>query len=469
MKPIITALLTGCTLPCLFPAAADAAKTGKADRKPNVLFIVADQLRYDMLSCRGNRYLSTPNLDRLVGQGYNFGRTYTANTVSMPSRFGLMTGHYASEVGTRTNSTLFDKDKVLAIARESSLGHLFTAAGYDTRYSGMTNLYGTKDMTEYGFTLCGTDPYDGPMEYAEKFFAGRGDSEKPFFLYLAFMNPHDICYGAGMDPRFPDKLSAKATSTTKIYLEKKDGMDRAEYLAQVPPKPANADPLPILEAKTKVTGTGYRDWNDEQWGLYRWMYCRLIEHVDGQIGRILAAIDRAGLTDNTIIVFTSDHGEHCQSHGLVFKFFALEEAQRVPFIFSGPGIGSKGTDNSALVCNGVDFVPTICDLAGVERPASLCGVSLKPYLTGKGPKPRREYIFAESSCCYQVNDGRYKYTALEYKGNPEMLFDLASDPGETRNLAMAPQYAGVKERLKKALMQRLEARGLPLLDNYVVE
>ncbi len=466
MKPYVSVMLLGCGVSCLAPAAAK--NTPQTDKKPNVLFIVADQFRHDMLSCKGNPWLSTPNLDRLAARGYSFNTTYAVNTVSMPSRFGLMTGHYASEVGIRTNGTLFDKDKVLEIAAESSLGNLFRAAGYRTLYSGMTNLYGTSDMTEYGFELHGTDPYDGPVEYAEKFFAERGGEEQPFFLYLAFMNPHDICYGAGMDPRFPDKLGPKATATTKKYLALKDAMPAAEYEKQIPPPPANTGRLDILEAKAKVTGTGYRDWNDEQWGLYRWMYHRLAEDIDAQIGRVLGALEKAGLDENTLVVFTSDHGEHCQSHGLVFKFFALEEAQRVPLIFAGPGVKSGVMDRKSLVCNGTDFAPTVCDLAGVGRPSDLSGVSLAGLLAGRGGRIARDYIFAESSSCYQINDGRYKFTILEYAGNPEMLFDLKTDPGETRNLAAEPGYAATKAKLKKALLERLASRGLELRSDYVV-
>lgn len=162
-------------------------------------------------------------------------------------------------------------------------------------------------------------------------------ADEPFFLYLSFMNPHDICYGAGFDPRFPNKLRPHQIAATQKYIELRKTLSDEEYHSQVPPVPGNTEPNGAY-AEIKEIGSGSRNWTEEQWAFYRWMYCRLVEDVEQQIGRVLAALEESGLADNTIVVFTSDHGEMNQSHGLVFKSQLLEEATRTPLIISGPKV-----------------------------------------------------------------------------------------------------------------------------------
>lgn len=424
-------------------------------KKPNVLFIMTDQQRYDMLSCAGNRYVSTPSLDKLAENGVRFGRNYCANPVSMPSRFALVTGRYASEIGYTNNSTKPDTLKVLPVARESSVGNILRNAGYQTVYSGYPGFYcGRTNIQDYGFTQNGTDYYDGPANFAEGFFANyKRDEDKPFFLYLSFMNPHDICYGAGFDPRFPD-LRPHQKAATQKYIDLRKTLSDEEYRAQIPPVPANAESNGAY-AEMKEIGSGSRNWTEEQWDFYRWMYCRLVEDVEQQIGRILAALESSGLADNTIVVFTSDHGEMGQSHGLVFKSQLLEEATRTPLIISGPGV-KKGVVDSVNLTSGVDVVPTICDLVGLAVPENLPGKSLKPLLTGKMNKLARDYVIVESSAGYQINDGRYKYTAFAHGDKKESLMDITVDSGEMSDKSSDPAYARQKARLHSLLKKNIK-------------
>lgn len=440
--------------------------------RPNILFIMTDQQSYNMMSCMGNKWLSTPNMDRIASMGYRFDKNYCVNPVCMPSRFSLLTGHYASEVGVKENSSAADISKVKEITSESALGNIFRKAGYDTLYSGKTHLYGTKDVSEYGFELVDKDHYDGPAIFAEKFFAevGKEKQEKPFFLFLSFMNPHDICYKAGMDKRFPDDLPEANTSATKKLLALQKSLSSEEYRKQIPPRTSNIQPINDELPDMVSMSSGWRNWNDDQWDLYNWMYHRLTESVDEQIGRALTALKNSELEENTIIVFTSDHGDMNRAHGLILKNVMFEEAQRVPFIIAGKGIKSNYVDKSTLVCNGLDFLPTICDLAGIEIPKKLSGVSLKPYLTGAGKKPERKYIFTEDFNSYQITDGRYKYTIYELPGNPEILTDLVTNPGETINYSNDPSYSEIKVTLKKELMNNLSQRGLtPLPEDRTIQ
>lgn len=414
---------------------------------------MTDQQRYDMLSCTGNPYVSTPSLDRLAENGVRFERNYCANPVSMPSRFALVTGRYAGEIGYTNNSTKPDTLKVLPAARENSIGNLLRNAGYNTIYSGYPGFYcGRTNMEDYGFTQNGTDYYEGPANVAEEFFANYNAAEdQPFFLYLSFMNPHDICYGAGYDPRFPNELRPHQIAATQKYIDLRKTLNDKEYHAQVPPVPANVEPNGAY-AEMKEIGSGSRDWTPEQWDFYRWMYCRLVEDVEQQIGRILTALDNAGLADNTIVIFTSDHGEMGQSHGLVFKSQLLEEATRTPLIISGPGI-RKGVVDSRNLTSGIDIVPTICELVGIPIPGNLSGRSLKPVLTGNSDKIDRDYIILEASAGHQIVDGRYKYTAFNSGDKTESLMDISTDPGEMSDKISDQAYAAEKERLRSLLMR----------------
>ncbi|MCF8381533.1 MAG: sulfatase-like hydrolase/transferase [Bacteroidales bacterium] len=440
----------------------------KSQNQPNLLFIMTDQQSYNMMSCAGNEWLNTPNIDEIGEKGYRFDITYCANPVSMASRFSLLTGHYASEVGVKENTENYNREKVIEIASRSSLGNIFRKAGYETLYSGKTHLYGTKDVSEYGFTLHGTDPYDGPAIYAEKALAeiGSGSREKPFFMFLSFMNPHDICYKAGWDKRFPDGLDpAKAAETARL-LEVQKALGEAEYKNQIPPRAKNNLAINGEDPEMVIMSSLARDWDEHTWDLYNWMYYRLTESVDAQIGRVLTALKKSGLEDNTIIIFTSDHGEMNGAHGLILKNVMFEEAQRVPFIFAGKGIKTNFVDTTTMVCNGLDLLPTLCDLAGIESPAELPGISLKAFLTDKGEKPVRDYLITEDYNAYQITDKRYKYTIYEIPGNPETLTDLQVNPGETINFINDPAYSEIKALLKKELMENLTDRGLsPLPEN----
>ncbi len=458
-KGLNLALLSLSTLPVL------------AQTKPNVVFIMTDQQTYNMMSCMGNKWLHTPNMDKIATKGYRFENNYCANPVSMPSRFSLLTGHYASEVGVKENTSAYDKDKVKQIISTDALGILFKNAGYETMYSGKTHLYsGTKDITGYGFTLNDQDPYDGPAIYAEKILPELANEKKPFFLFLSFMNPHDICYKAGMDKRFPENLTPENASETKRLIEVQKRLSPEEYKKQIPPAPLNLKPINAEQPDWVSMAAQGREWTDTQWDFYRWMYYRLTESVDSQIGRVLMALEKSGLEENTIIVFTSDHGEMNEAHKLITKNVMFEESQRVPFIFVGKGIKSNYADKTNLTCNGLDFLPTICDLAGIPSPKGLYGISLKPLLTGEVKTLNREYIITEDYNAFQIHDGRYKLTIYELSGNPEMLTDLEANPGETINYANNAVYAEIKSKLKKVLMENLSKRGLtPLKQDRTIQ
>ena len=445
-----------------------------AQTKPNVLYIMTDQQSYNMMSCMGNKWLSTPNMDKIAKMGTRFDHSYCVNPVSQPSRFSLLTGHYASEVGVKQNSPSYNKEAVTAIISKDALGHLFTKAGYDCVYSGKTHLYGTRDVMNYGFKLNSLDPYDGPAIFSEKFLADKSTQKegKPFFMFLSFMNPHDICPGywltKGKSGQDNEKEGASEDPTKYLALQK--AMKDSDYKSQIPPRALNNAPINGENPEMVAMSSQSREWPDNDLDLYSWMYHRLTESVDAQIGRVLTALENSGQLENTIIVFTSDHGDMNGAHGCVTKNTMYEECQRVPFIIAGKGIKSNYIDKTTLVCNGLDLIPTICDLTNVTCSKGLAGVSLKPYLTGEGTKPNRKYIITENFNGYQINDGRYKLSKYELPGNPVILTDIQTNPGETINYANVASYKSIRKSLETELMVSLKQRGLtPLPEDRTIK
>jgi len=183
MRKDIRSLIVPCSALLLCGAAAQA-------KKPNVLFIITDEQSFNMLSCAGNAYLQTPNMDRLARQGYRFEKSYVANPVSMPSRFAIFTGRSAYEIGARNNNDRIDSSKLARILDHDAVGNLFRKAGYETYYTGKVHMYGTSntfeeyhDPTPYGFEW-GVAPgvkggarnwHDGPVKYAQNFLSERKD------------------------------------------------------------------------------------------------------------------------------------------------------------------------------------------------------------------------------------------------------------------------------------------------------
>lgn len=456
-------------------AAIGTSLFAKAEEKqPNVLFIMTDQQNFDMMSCMGNQYLSTPGMDFIAENGYSFTHAYCSNPVSMPSRFSLVTGMPASTVGTKTNVKSTDKtlkQGALQKLASNSMAHAFTNAGYEAVYSGKTHLYG--GSKRYGFDVKTQDPYQKGCDEAVKYLQSRKEDvegEKPFLLFVSLMNPHDICYSAGLDPRYPDNLKATAIEATAKYLELQKSLTPEEYRKQLPPQRPNQDFIitdpndPDMPDPTNLKGSGkvFQDWTEEERDLFRWMYYRLTESVDELIVQVIDALKESGEFENTIVVFTSDHGELLGAHGYSTKSLLVDADQKIPFIFMGPGIQSGVKDGETFVCNGFDLLPTLYDLTGIPIPEYLPGVSLKPYITGEGEKPQRKYIVTESSNAYQISDGVNKLTVYEKEGFPRMFTNIVDDPLELKNQLKEPRYAKTIKTMQAALEQHLKENGLTL-------
>lgn len=416
--------------------------------RPNILFIFTDQQSAPMMSCAGNRYLHTPAMDSLADQGVRFQRAYCTNPMCTPSRFSLMTGRMASEIALRNNQPA----SIPSIPRhilQNGLGWLLRKAGYETAYGGKVHLPKMSPQ-DLGFEYICEDERDGLADACARFISQKRDD--PFFLVASFINPHDICYMAIRDfaetesERRLIETGAAELAALDAALRLPAGVDEDAFFADhCPPLPANyaiqidePEAVRLMQARSPFKRKAREQYDERRWRLHRWAYCRLTERVDRQIGRVLAALRASGQVENTLVVFTSDHGDMDAAHRMEHKTVFYEEAARIPLILAWPGVTvARGVD-AHLVSNGLDLLPTLCDYAGAETPADVAGVSLRPLAEGNPPQSWRAALPVESEIGRMIVTDRYKYMMYDEGMHREQLIDLVADPGETRNAAVDP-------------------------------
>lgn len=426
------------------PAAPLRAAEPPAAR-PNILFIMTDQHTAGALGCAGNPHVQTPHLDRLAARGVRFTRSYVANPLCVPSRasiFSSRTPHCLAIYGNTMDADLQKKGV-------PTMGELFQAAGYETAYAGKWHVHAA--FPAYmgrqipGFTvlpLDGNDPRRGDKRTEQKSpqcdphiaaaairFLGQ-PHRQPFLLTVSLLNPHDICEFGTYEGFRPPRLPTDEAS-----------------LPPPPPNLRDAAPLPAALGEDHARHEGR---TELEWRQYLWVYYRLVESADELIGRILDALERSGLASNTIVVFTSDHGEMLGAHGMVSKQKLYEESVAVPLVISVPG-GPPHVDRRHLV-GGIDLMPTFLDYAGIPAPEALEGRSLRPLIEGR-PVAWREWITAETFGpeARMVRSDRYKYVVFAAGERREQFFDEERDPGETRNLVDDPAVATEVDRHRRLL------------------
>ena len=415
-----------------------APASAKASR-PNVLFLITDQQGLDTLSAYGCPGVHTPHLDRLAASGVSFMQSHSTNPVCSPARSSMFTGRMPSETGVVKNGLPIREDI-------PNMGQLLGQEGYDSVYVGKWHVPQSYTRFIPGFEVIpvgnnghGTLLDRSVSRACEGYLRNRSGSD-PFLMVASFLQPHDICQWTSMHKQAPDKLP---------YPEIAD---------ELPPLPPNfkfdpQEPKSVAnQRKSQRT-----DWSELQWRYYVWSYYRMVEEVDAEIGRVLQALEDSGQAENTVVVFTSDHGEGRGRHQMIVKNYLYEEALKVPLIVSAPGrIGEGVQDNEHLV-SGIDILPTVCDFVGVKIPSDITGSNLRPLLEGRSNGPWREYAMAEVKLTtptpgYALRTPDYKY--IVHKGDPvEQLFDMRDDPGETKNLAGDSSSSGVLAEHRKLLWQ----------------
>jgi len=447
-------------------------------RRPNILFFFTDDQRFDTIRALGNSRIITPHLDALVAGGLTFTHAHipggTCGAVCMPSRAMLHTG--------RTLFRLQDSGSQIP-AEHVTLGATLQAAGYHTIGCGKWHneragfnasfsdgdeiLMGGQDdhwnVPVYHFDPTGL--YEGRLPildrvghyvYAEQTRWRHGDHvnvgvhssdmlgnagvryveqyagcDKPFFLYLSFLAPHD--------PR----------CMPRQYLDMYDGVE-----IPLPPNYMAGHPFDngeLFVRDEKLAGFPRRP--EEIQGHIR-EYCAMITHLDAQLGRVLDALKRSGQYENTIIIFSGDNGLAVGQHGLMGKQSCYEHSVRVPLIFAGPGI-PRDARTDALVYL-LDIFPTLCALLDLPVPETVDGQSFADVVREPAGRQARDALYlAYRDCMRGVKDRQHKLVEYVVEGQHTMsqLFDLENDPWERRNLAGRRDTAQIEQRLRKELLR----------------
>jgi len=409
----------------------------RKSKRPNFLFIITDQQAIDTISANGCPHLATPAMDHLARTGVSFLESHSANPLCSPARSSFLTSRMTSETGVVVNNRGIRSDI-------PNIGQWLGERGYESVYAGKWHLPQSFTPNMPGFNVICTglsglgNLGDSAVSRACEGYLRNRRSQDPFLLVTSFLQPHDICQWVSMHTKPPEALP---------YPQLRD---------QLPPLPDNfefdpREPRSVARRTSRSFG-----WSEEHWRYYIWSYYRHVEMVDAEIGRVLQALEDCGERENTVIVFTSDHGEGMARHQMVTKNYLYEEALKVPLLMSCPGQIGEGVKDEKHLVSGVDIVPTICDYAGVETPPRALGRSLRPWLEDKDADGH-EFVASEvTRTGRMIRTPDYKY--IMYQGDPvEQLFDMRADPGETKNLAADQAHAASLEEHQK-LLRDFEAR-----------
>ena len=445
-------------------------------RSPNLLFLMADQQRADILDPR--TACQTPNLDRLAAEGARFGRCYTVNPICSPARASLMTGLLPHTHGMVDVTHAVPDYRARFEAALPVWPKALQGAGYDTAYFGKWHVERSHRLENFGFNTYEIEQYQqklGLVEVEEKLAERRivrqkgygdfllcGVSDMPpesFPEYQMYSDGIDFLRKAAADPERPWALFLSTEAPHDPYIAPRSIFQR--YHADDIDPPANFEDN--LSGRPAIYRRIQSVWNDLSWEDFAaatacyYASCTL---VDEQIGRILRVLDELGMAENTIVVFTSDHGDYMAEHRLMLKGIpAFEGAYHIPLVIRGPGLpaGRDISDVTSLL----DLAPTLMALTtGGSFPGH--GRSLLPLLRGEAAGWRQE-AFAE------CHGQRFNYTQrILWRGSnkyvfngfdEDELYDLAADPHELNNLAGEPEREGLLESMAARMWEIMRQTG----------
>jgi choline-sulfatase len=437
----------------------------QAQEKLNFVFIFADDLSYEAVGSAGMTEVKTPNLDRLAERGTAFTHAYNmgawGGAVCVASRTMLQSGmalnqcqkgikehpqwsEYMKQAGYRTYMTgkwhVAGRNPKYDVIRDSRGGMpKQTNEGYNRPLSPEDYQSGWKpwDAQHGGFWQGGVHWSEVVANHGVDFIEEAKDREEPFFMFLAFNAPHD----PRQAPKsFVDMYPLNSISVPENHLSNYP-YDEEMGCSPTGLRDERLMPTPRSEYAVKV---------------HRQEYFAIISHMDEQIGRILDALEKSGKGENTVVVFTSDHGLSVGHHGLVGKQNMYDHSMRVPFFIAGPGIPRGQNLNSPIYLQ--DAMATALDVAQLERPSHLYFQSLLPIVKGeKDSKYQRIYgSYTTAQRMVQVGDFKIIYYP---KADVFRLYNLSKDPQEMKDLAQDPEHATILEKMKKELLDMRKSMG----------
>lgn len=412
-------------------------------RPRNLLFLMTDQHNADTMSCLGDPHAITPTLDGLAASGTSFSQAYCQDPVCVPSRASILTGRYVRSIGTLGNGYATNRELI-------SFPQLLRSKGYKSACFGKLHLVGRNDLdwdelkektdlkpkippgsVMVPGILNGTKPVGAPAPYGEE-ATNEWDAkersiefmkkhrDKPWVIQCSMHKPHPPWQPP---KKYWDKINR---DNFDIPVYPKDDLD------DVNPRVSN-----LLNTR-KLHNLPEEKIRDAIQGYYG-----NVAFCDAMFAQVLKALDELGLREDTVIIYTADHGEMLYAHGLWTKFNFFDESVRVPLIISYPGTVKAGVRSDALV-ELVDLFPTFMDLLGFETPPEVQGRSLMPVLTGKSAK-HRDYVRSEFYYPVQKKamrmhfDGRFKFIDNDDEAPPE-LYDQKNDPREITNIADTDEH-----------------------------
>jgi choline-sulfatase len=436
--------------------------------RPNVLLVMADQLAASFLPSYGHRVVKAPALERLAERGVQFASAYTPSPLCAPARFAMLSGRLGSKIGAHDNASEF-------AASIPTFAHHLRAAGYQTcligkmHFVGPDQLHGfeerlTTDIypSDFGWTPdwddaerrvdwwfhnmdsvvhAGVAEATNQLDYDDEvgFRAvrklsdlARSSDRRPWLLTVSFTHPHDPY---AMRRRYWDRYDHDAIDLPRVGSIPDDRLD------------------PHSRRLRHVSAMEHDAVTEEQVRNARHAYYASISYVDDWFAELVDTLDACGMSDDTVIVFTADHGDMLGERGLWYKMSFFEGACRIPLIIAGPGVApGEAPEHVSLL----DLFPTLLDLAGVEPPAEADGRSLVPLLAGERDPERSvvgEYL-AEGAVApiLMIRSGDVKF--IYCAADPPQLYDLAADPDELVNVASEPARRDTVAELEAQVMTR---------------
>ena len=448
-------------------------------KRPNIVYVFADQLRYDALGCTGNAQAQTPNIDRFAKSAAAFTNAVVNTPVCTAYRASFMTGKHTTSHGMVINELRMNPN-------QRGLGHMLTDAGYNTSYIGKWHLYANELGAHYEArnSFVPRGPHRLGFEGEWKAFNFHHENFSPPAYYHE-ETPDKLTYGPG---------EYEATVQTDQAIDfiaraarDPEGKPFSLILSYGPPHdPWGPDNVPerfwrMFENERFPNPPNYRNeddapYNDKWAGLspaerdelesWRRGYFAQVASLDAEFGRLMAALDGSGQAENTIVVFTSDHGEMFGAHGRRAKLIFYEEAAHVPFIVRWPGHIPAGSLPDVCLST-VDILPTLAGLAQLPVSSAVEGIDVSQTVLGQGGvEPEfallqgcgATAIWEDGHEWRAIRDKRFTYGVFRIDGK-ECLFDRLADPFQMTNLADDPAFADVKQGLKSAMAERMASIG----------
>ncbi|MEZ4868386.1 MAG: sulfatase-like hydrolase/transferase [Caldilineaceae bacterium] len=455
----------------------------------NILLIHADQHRADCLGVNGHPLLKTPHLDQLATEGVNFTHAYTPIPLCTPARTSLLTGQWPMQHGVITN---YDAEAGRSLPLETpTVSQRLHEAGYFLGYVGKWGVDPRHTPLDFGFHV-----YHPESNYT-KHRAAQGLPPQPatnrwFGECDPYITPQQSQLAWGADRTI--ELIHQATAQPEPFFLRWD--PSAPHLpnvppepyatmyppAEIPPWPNFADPLtnkPYIQRQQRRTW-GIDDWTWQEWAPVVGRYLGEISLLDQQIGRVLAALTAAGLAENTLVIYSADHGDLCGGHGMIDKHYVMyEELVRVPLLMRWPNAIAAGSTQHNFVSSALDLAATLCDAAGVTpigsaAPSALQGQSLlslaqRNTSTGARPDIYTTYHGNQFGLYSQrmVRDPHWKY--IWNATAEDELYDLDRDPGELVNCIDDEACSQIRHRLRQRLVIWMEATNDRLLNSWIRE